>query len=115
MVELTSNQLLWVEELERTTRPQGNGWLSNEEGDCCLGIGCRVAIANGVEIDAHTDDCNVTSFDGDTAALPLRVMEWLDVISSDPMIGDHCASELNDSMGLTFKQIAARIRQYGLS
>jgi hypothetical protein len=117
---LTPNQLKWVEALESGAFKQGQGGLAVERGDgsreyCCLGVACRLAIQDGVPITEvpanHSDDI---IFDRKAGYLPRRVQKWLSVDDSNPTIGNHYAAELNDEHGLSFAEIAARVREHGV-
>jgi hypothetical protein len=106
---LTPNQLKWVEALESGAFKQGQGGLAVERGDgsreyCCLGVACRLAIQDSDDI----------IFDRKAGYLPRRVQKWLSVDDSNPTIGNHYAAELNDEHGLSFAEIAARVREHGV-
>lgn len=92
---------------------------------CCLGVACRVALADGVELevilgaDTYTQD-SVTSFHGNSSFMPQRVSKWLGLVVRDysncgwqenpGLFADdgleYTASILNDEKGFTFDQIA---------
>lgn len=99
---------------------------------CCLGVACELAIKDGVPVNVtlragggtpHRD----VKFDGNDGSLPSQVSDWLDIEGGDPkvidspvqgreggmpaswVIGDSWwlnAADLNDTLGLSFDQIA---------
>ena len=112
---------LWVAALRDTdTYPQTKGALRNEDGYCCLGVLCEVAIKAGVQVDTHRVDSNpdVWSFDGNVEHLPDSVVEWAGLNSENPVVlvdEDEGDGEvqieremvvLNDDLAWPFPQIA---------
>lgn len=113
---------LWLRDLETTDEPQIQSTLtrvvtdrnSDKQGDCCLGRMCKVAIANGAEVTVETDAYGYVSYDDDASVPPVAVQEWLGVREQNG--GDLYAlgMSLNDNGGLSFKEIAAKMREeYG--
>jgi hypothetical protein len=99
---------LWVEALR-----------SDEYG--CLGVACKVAVANGLDIDLDT------FYHSDSGQnLPREVSEWFgfdegvvdpELTLPDPEDDDHVitATEANDDLGWSFHDIAdAAENRYGL-
>lgn len=79
---------------------------------CCLGVACKVAIDNGleIEVDDSIKDAPV-EFDGDRTVLPQSVQTWYGFDRDDPeLINDQQvyinATYSNDTLGYTFDQIA---------
>lgn len=115
------NMVLWVEGLRSGKYSQGRGSLRQVEADgvkhCCLGVACEVALASGgVELTVSTHrGCD--SFDGECGVLPPVVRQWLGVEDPDPALFSpddgivHCLSA-NDTLGMTFEQIADGLERY---
>jgi hypothetical protein len=103
------NIRLWMDALRSGEYAQGTGSLHDTVSNtfCCLGVACDVAFRNGVTIEAmvydgDTDMC----YDGEAAFLPRKVIDWLGIESNNPRIGNHHAVEWNDSMHMSFSEIA---------
>jgi hypothetical protein len=118
--ELTPNQLKWVEALESGDFNQDvdNSALtlvdeSEEAGShCCLGVACELALADGVALTVSHYG-GMRRYGVDVSYLPPEVQGWLGT-SSNPYIAGRTASSMNDN-GEPFKDIAAAIREHGLS
>lgn len=101
---------LWVEALRSRRYKQGVRALKNPDGTmCCLGVLCDISGLGawspaGGEVSDYVIPCNEQS-----AFLPDPVQRWAGVASKDPLIGAHSATELNDSVGLTFAALADQI------
>lgn len=115
---------LLVEALRSGEHEQARGHLeAREDGKikrCCLGVACRVAMANGLELKVNENDgwAN-TLFNGQDDVLPHTVAEWFDFYDTNPTVavlreGDWVsATRANDSLRLNFAEIAnAFERQY---
>jgi hypothetical protein len=114
--------LLLAEALESGRYEQGDGWLERHDGEvsrfCCLGVACRVAQANGVELIEGMSgvDGEGVSFDGHDTELPDKVQDWfgfqthsgaflgMEIDGHGSLIG------LNDSGDYDFPAIARVIR-----
>lgn len=77
--------------------------------NCCLGVGCRVAIEDGLDIKVEVDD-GVVRFNGEGGMLPDSVMNWYGFATSNGMYrsnGEHTSLiSNNDDDLMTFEQIA---------
>lgn len=96
--------------------------LSGKVTNCCLGVACRVAVKDGLELQVTNSgaDNHATYFAGETAFLPYEVQKWLGVATGNPVLraihpdsmfddADFdllTATYLNDSGNFTFNQIA---------
>jgi hypothetical protein len=118
----------WVAALRSGEYRQAEGYLRTEEGFCCLGVLCELAVQDGVILPAKRTSVmprDVVSpphwiYDGtDTKALPYSVMLWAGLHEVDPTVctsveadddifGRHSnLAELNDSGGVyTFDRLA---------
>lgn len=122
MTELNSNAQKWVEALRSGKYKQGKGALTEikdgVEYDCCLGVACKVAVENGVELKSFTAPRTLLSGDRQLViykaeglspdsfgVLPDKVKEWLGLSESDGQYTKHLTSD-NDN-GATFEEIAA--------
>lgn len=122
---------LWVQALRSGEYIQGNGHLAHYQNGqlrhCCLGVACRVAIANGIPVATEEQyyaatDMQKILFDGHDAFLPSAVTQWLgvqDVYDDNVMLTDHdssfgrkiSASEANDVYHWDFARIADTIER----
>lgn len=84
------------------------------EMDCCLGVACKVAMANGLELD-RTVRGNYVFYNGNDTALPDEVLDWYGFSDEDPVLAepsedsDHrliTAIAANDALKYDFEQIA---------
>jgi hypothetical protein len=113
---------LWVEALRSGEFAQTTGVLRDENGYCCLGVACEIAVQHGV-IEPPQGHKAVAgrifyNFDGSDATLPDSVREWLGLWADDGSIyNDGSGSIYNDGESLTkmndngktFAEIAAVI------
>lgn len=81
--------------------------------NCCLGVACRVAMQNGVDLRTHQSifDSRITAFDDEIAGLPKAVLNWLGIndefLRLDKPSGQRTnAMRLNDTHRWSFDQIA---------
>lgn len=117
---------LWLEGLRSEEFAQTKGALRDDEGYCCLGVLCEVAIKAGVIIEVSEPspgDDGKWGFDGNTDLPPDSVIEWafgisdvsLEVlVDSDEHDGvryPHELTELNDTSGWTFEEIANAVEE----
>jgi hypothetical protein len=107
---INENAKKWVAALRSGKYEQGKGYLNIGGTFCCLGVGCEVAIENGLSVVTylHPDGNNftVTSYDRRQGFLPERVTEWLGLTTDT---GHYDTSDLmkdNDVRHKTFAEIA---------
>jgi hypothetical protein len=117
-----NNIRLWVDGLRSGQFAQGQMRLTriNEDGnqfDCCMGVACKVAVNNGVEVEVVEDEISVM-YDGEEEFLPLSVQDWLGFEGHNPVLDPNPdshesapdgllhAAEANDDKKWTFEQIA---------
>lgn len=113
---------LWVEALRSEEYGQAKGALRTEDGYCCLGVLCEVAIKAGVKVKVEgPNDDGHHLFDGYEDFPPPSVCEWafgtndvpLSVRIDDSFVDDSYMeaelADLNDSKDWTFEQIADAI------
>jgi hypothetical protein len=122
--EVRARLLLWIEALESGEYEQGTGLLEYvEEGSevtrrCCLGVLCRVAVNNGLDLpqtrlqrrNSSEVMVSLTGFGGNmvTGALPNEVYQWMPGLRKSLVeIG---LINMNDSQGKTFVEIASHLR-----
>jgi hypothetical protein len=116
-------KVLWVPALRSDKFKQGQGTLIqiNEDEEtlyCCLGVLCVLAIKAGVKgLRLSSDALSFEEQDFDTeewtrcgaGTLPHAVQKWAS-LDDDPLIEDGVtAIEANDSMLLSFTDIADRV------
>lgn len=116
--ETRRHRELWVEALESGEYPQGARRLNRGGEFCCLGVGCDVAIKNGVQVRVGAESSTgATVYDNATCLLPSSVRDWLGLADhrgslKHPWRHEEwpCLWRCNDILGESFEQIAARIR-----
>src|SRR5688572_2535633 len=117
---------LWADALLSDEFTQGRNYLAYQLKDgslkhCCLGVGCEVAIRNGLEISRHVQE-GPDSFgrqhivyDGEKFMLPRVVMDWYgltgDTAVSLLRLGlngpiEATGPHLNDELKVSFTGIA---------
>lgn len=117
---------LWVDGLRSGEHERGEGALEKADGTrCCLGVGTRVAMQNGVKI-VTTPRGGTTDFDGYTGSFPLAAAEWYG-LPRHPVVSTDCdpapgipggqlgAITANDDLHWTFDQIADALEKLYLS
>lgn len=94
---------------------QGHGTLEGVGNDgktrnCCLGVACRVAIKDGLNIKVVTSALWSFTIDGSSGYLPESVSNWLGIDSDNPRLyvddQQFSAVNLNDYRLFSFDQIA---------
>lgn len=111
----------WVAALESGEYQQVEGALRKDDGFCCLGVLCELAVeANVIEPAEHNGEDWL--YDEIQGSLPEPVWNWAGVGDEDPFLrplkplpGETvqfpvAASGWNDTYGKTFPEIAAMIR-----
>lgn len=118
----------WVAALRSGNYTQGKNRLTTittgGDRDCCLGVLCKVAVKEGVidpprEMPYGGSEGGVQGerwFDGAGAVPPVSVDQWAGINTSAPRVrylGERRAlSTLNDTVGLSFAEIADLIEKY---
>ncbi|MER7445061.1 hypothetical protein [Micromonospora avicenniae] len=105
---------MWLDALRSGDYQQANGVLRDGDAFCCLGVGCDLAVKNGVIPEPmFTGARYVYGIPGEDMngwTLPRAVQEWLGLNAPNPDITvDGYTSDVawhNDERGLTFAQIA---------
>lgn len=102
---------LWCQALESGKYRQTKQVLRSNAFHCCLGVACDIS-----GIGKWDDDFDyITSSQAGSQVLPQEVMEWLGVENRDPYVNVNGYSfpltDLNDSQGYSFPEIAAAIRR----
>jgi hypothetical protein len=130
MADLNSNAQKWVDALRSGKYKQGQKALTviagDEELDCCLGVACKVAIENGLELETHTEfksigfgaeivNKHLRFYDHSSyGTLPTKVAIWLGLSTNDgtytlPGNNNSCVLTSDNDSGVPFDQIAATI------
>lgn len=121
----------WLAALRDPERKQTKSHLRDEDGECCLGVLCDVAVANGVipepervefkPVYRFKDDKSLSGWND--AILPRSVREWAGLAIDNPVVTaiveDYdeesgklsvrsrvSLAELNDNFGFSFAQLA---------
>lgn len=106
----------WIEALHSGEYEQTTGKLHTNEGFCCLGVLCDLAVKEGVipkpELLVNSV-CGIRQYEGQMSGLPKKVMEWAGIGGS---LGDFVKAKdqsntmplyyLNDAKDYTFPEIA---------
>lgn len=103
---------LWTDALRSGKYQQATGKLKGDEGYCCLGVACMVAVENGLSLDLEDEFSSAKNLN-----LPVAVGEWFGLfdIPDDPVIGIDeydgvvYATQANDDLLWSFDQIADAI------
>ena len=105
----------WLSSLRSGDYQQTQLKLHTDDGFCCLGVLCDLyGKEHNVEWDLVEDeDHSYYMFQDQTASLPLSVVEWVGVESSNPYIGgiSFTLAEFNDN-GYAFNEIADIIQEH---
>ena len=111
MTKLTPAQQLWVDALRSGEYQQTTETLQDEKGYCCLGVACAVAKDQGIEvhITAHSG-----LISGGELSDQCAVWNWLGLQNSTGYISLNAGelTELNDSKGYTFPELADFIEEH---
>lgn len=109
----------WVAALRSGKYKQGKTWLHDLKQDthCCLGVLCRLAIEDGVDISiSESKDGNSTEFDRNDTGLPDAVKKYSGVKFQDGLLQEDSISlvAMNDGFGIkshSFDEIADFIEE----
>lgn len=114
----------WADALESGDYKQGTGYLTRLETPdgkprhCCLGVLCELAVKADVIPEGFESFLGTSLSYGatkETALLPPEVMEWAGLKGGNVQFkyagGFEDADHLNDSIGLTFPEIAKLVRE----
>lgn len=97
----------WIKDLEETDAPQTTRNLNHiGVGQCCLGRLGDVMIDMGVDISRSQDGTNIR-YNRRVSMLPDEIFALTDLTRADQIT----FTDWNDHQGLTFKEIAARLRE----
>lgn len=120
----------WLQKLRSGQYDQIKGELWDGEGFCCLGVLCEVAVEDGIikrnedfnsgytaPLMCRDDSGDDREFYRENSILPTVVKEWAGLDDNNPAVemkgfydpdddSDVELSELNDSAGYTFEDIA---------
>lgn len=86
--------------------------------NCCLGVACRVAMANGLDLPTERVFVDRVRFGDETGFLPWQVREWFEFNTSDPALWtsdefdeQSTAVSMNDGRAMNFRGIAAAFKR----
>ncbi len=105
----------WIEELRSGNYKQGKGCLKTGEQYCCLGVLCdiyRKETGQGEWLSSNDKwtryDNFISLFIAHSTDLPLDVVEWAELKSSNPYLIDEKLDSIfaNDHLNLSFDEIA---------
>lgn len=106
----------WLEALRSGFYDQDRGRLRTEAGFCCLGVLCDLYAEEHKDVHWTTSYVEGEyTFLGREGTLPQPVVYWADLKSSTPLVSyendTYELAELNDSLELTFDEIADVIEE----
>jgi hypothetical protein len=112
----------WVAALRSGEYKQTKEYLQSEDGFCCLGVLCEIAVQDGVvsAVDDTTPAVggykNVKRYGPEISFLPMAVQQWAELGSHAPRVNirpgyNHSLVDLNDDLGWDFQQIANIIEE----
>lgn len=114
---MNDNAKKWVEALRSGKYKQTRRSLHDDNGFCCLGVACAVAVENGLDLQVRQQDA-YTLYNGNLNFLPHQVTEWLGLTDGGGAYEDEAPNpanvyrpipalyKLNDEMDYNFEQIA---------
>jgi hypothetical protein len=123
----------WVARLESGKDAQTTGYLANNNGFCCLGVLCEIAVEDGIVIKRTVDEADgeqnyiskVDEEDASGSELPNAVSVWAGLTTDDKYnprvqipygldgeLSYFHLSELNDDLSMTFPEIAKIIKEH---
>ncbi len=107
---MNKNAKKWVKALRSGKFRQTREKLRARNGACCcLGVACEVAIAGGVKVHREWSAyAKGYAYGGEqlSGELPEEVRQWLGLRISDGVYRNSRLTYDNDTLGLSFKQIA---------
>lgn len=110
---LGPNQQKWVDALRSGEYKQTTETLQDEYGYCCLGVACKVAEQNGINVNTDEDNGDIS---GDSLFSQQDVKNWLGLYDNEGLFEttpSKCyLTTLNDTEGLDFDEIADYIEKY---
>jgi hypothetical protein len=107
----TENVNIWLMGLRSNEYTQTTGYLEKAGNNCCLGVACREAIKEGVDIEVKVVD-GITYFDDCHLDLPMKVQQWLGIDAADPFLNGNYATSLNDNDRKSFAYIADEVENH---
>ena len=96
----------WLAALRSGQYKQTRNTLTDGKRFCCLGVLCNLHAIETGRTWQETSDAITYGFQHLT--LPPSVMEWAELDSKSPVVGNRKLSEANDQ-GMSFKKIAELI------
>lgn len=105
-LEVHKRRRLFLQHLESDWYKQGQGYLRNKNDEfCCLGVACNVHAILNPEVAAT--QTNPTEYQGREVFPESFVLEFFGI---EHALGEKMY-QWNDSDNLTFKEIAAKLRE----
>ena len=110
----------WVDTLRFGNYPQTFNRLQDDNGYCCLGVLCELAVKAGIipapvyAADDDTPGTKVWHYDDDfTAALPYRVSQWAGLDIDNPVLDldNGTTAIICNDRGQSFSDIADLIQK----
>ncbi len=105
-MELTEPQRAWIAALRSGKFKQGRGQLQSDDGFCCLGVACAIAVEQGVAVHVDVDTQGDCTYDGEACYPPPSVQRYMGLACENPIIHGTTLSSWNDSEEADFSAIA---------
>lgn len=94
---MNDNAKKWVAALRSGEYKQAQNQLRTDEGYCCLGVACELALEAGA----------ISSYNPEGISLPFPVQKWLGLASPSGRYGHYqFLTNDNDRLGKSFSEIA---------
>lgn len=112
---------IWADALAGGRFTQGSRYLTSKnnagvQGDCCLGVLCKLALADGVPLTVgpHADggESTATAYDRSPCILPGSVIQWAGMSSGSGRLASGIELTFLNDHGLNFKGIAEIVREH---
>lgn len=107
---MNDNAKNWVKALRSGEYKQTTGALHNQDGFCCLGVACELAVEAGIVTSHDKGNLYTYGTSNNCGALPNEVSKWLGLSTTWGGFNRGTEStdlpKLNDEEHLTFEQIA---------
>lgn len=109
---------MWIEALESGEYKQTSEVLTRiyngEQRHCCLGVLCKLAIKNGLQIDTRLEEdllgYPITYYDDEHNYLPAKVRDWAGMNNTRGVYAKGESLALDNDSAKTFLEIAQIIK-----
>ena len=111
---MNENAKAWVKALRSGDYQQTRHALRRDNGFCCLGVACDLAVKAGLPVELR-ESCGMVTYNGEKSGLPPIVRAWLGLSEVDGYMegfacGCYSLAYMNDHGG-SFTEIADAIEE----